>query len=113
MRRVTEHRVRFGHSPLPVESVATPVPRIAQLLALAIRFERLLRAGEIAQSEIARRYGVSRARVSQVLNLVNLSPGIQEEMLLGRRTSMERSIRRAAQILDWHEQGDLLNRLVS
>ena len=82
--RVTEHTVLFRPSPLPVDSVVAPVPRIAQLLALAIRFEKMLQSGEVASmAEISRRYGVSRARVSQVMSLLSLAPEIQEAILLG------------------------------
>ena len=55
------------------------VPRVARLMALALRFDRLLREGVAADfAELARLGHVSRARVSQVMNLLNLAPDIQE-----------------------------------
>ena len=94
MSQTTEHEVTFGPSPLPVESVVVPVSRTAQLLALAIRFERLLQTGEVeSMAKIARRYGVSRVRVSQLMNLLNLAPVMQESTLLGQGDLPERAIR--------------------
>src|SRR5262249_23566250 len=58
------------------------VPRLARLMALAIRFGSLLRQGTVAdQAELARLGHVSRARISQIMNLLHLAPDIQEELL--------------------------------
>ena len=63
------------------------VPRVARLMALALRCEELLRTGAVEnQTEIARLGHVTRARVSQILNLLNLAPEIQEELLFLPRT---------------------------
>ena len=105
MSETTEHEITFRPSPPPVESVEVPVPRIAQLLALAIRFERMLQSGEIrTPAEIARRFGISTSRVSQILNLINLSPAKQEAVLLQQVNLSEREIRSAAALLRWEEQ---------
>lgn len=49
---------------------------------LAIRFEKLIREGVVEnQGEIARLGYVSRPRVTQIMNLLNLAPEIQEEIL--------------------------------
>jgi hypothetical protein len=51
-------------------------------MALAIRFEGLLRSGAITdQAQLARLGQVSRARISQILNLLHLAPDIQEQLL--------------------------------
>jgi hypothetical protein len=51
-------------------------------MALAIRFEGLLRTGLVAdQAELARLGHVSRARISQIMNLLHLAPDIQEHIL--------------------------------
>ncbi len=51
------------------------VPRLARLMALAIRFDGLLRSGAIIdQAQLARLGKVSRARISQILNLLHLAP---------------------------------------
>ena len=51
-------------------------------MALAIRLEGLLCKGAIKdQADLARLGQVSRARISQILNLVHLAPDIQEQLL--------------------------------
>ena len=56
--------------------------RMARLMALAIRMDHLIRSGEIKdQAEAARLARVSRARVSQIMNLLNLAPDLQERLL--------------------------------
>jgi hypothetical protein len=61
---------------------ATRVPRLARLMALAIRFEELLRLGEVqGYAELARLGHVSRARITQIMNLRLLSPDLQEQIL--------------------------------
>jgi hypothetical protein len=51
-------------------------------MALALRLEGLLRSGAVAhQAELARLGQVSRARISQILNLLHLAPDIQEHLL--------------------------------
>ena len=63
-------------------AAATRVPRLAQLMALAIRFEELLRLGEVqGYAELARLGRVSRARITQIMNLRLLSPDLQEQIL--------------------------------
>ena len=58
------------------------VPRIARLMALAIRFEQLIGAGEVADyAELARLGHVTRARMTQIMNLRLLAPDIQEQLL--------------------------------
>ena len=60
------------------------VPRIAQLLALAHRFQGMLDRGEVeSMAELARLGRVSRARITQIMDLLMLAPEIQEEVLVG------------------------------
>ena len=57
-------------------------PRIAKLMALAIRFEGLIADGTVSDySELAELAQVSRARITQIMNLNLLSPDIQESLL--------------------------------
>jgi len=82
-----------------------PIPRIAQLMALAIRFEEMLRDGEVRnQTELAVIAGVSRARVSQIMGLLNLSPRLQESLLFGHRKCCERELRSVLSIACWRRQ---------
>jgi hypothetical protein len=59
----------------PKERVWGPPP-IQATLALAEELRGRLRAGEVNQADLARLYGVSRARVTQVLLLLKLHPAI-------------------------------------
>ncbi len=67
------------------------VPRVARLLALAHRLDRLLRGGAVEDyADMARLGRVTRARVSQVMALLNLAPDIQEAILFLPRTERGR-----------------------
>ena len=58
------------------------VPRIARLVALALRFDQLVCDGDVANfAEIACLGRVTRARVTQIMNLLNLAPDIMDEIL--------------------------------
>lgn len=87
------------------------IPRIARLMALAIRCEQLIRDGVIAnQSELAEFGRITTARMTQIMSLLNLAPDIQEQILFlprteqGRDTIKETDVRRIVQILDWRKQ---------
>jgi len=56
--------------------------RISKLMALAIHFEQMLRDGDVADMSTLARYGqVTRARMTQIMNLLLLAPDIQEKLL--------------------------------
>lgn len=58
------------------------VPRVARMLALAHHWRGLIRDGVVNdQAALSRLLGVSRARVTQVMDLLYLAPDIQEEIL--------------------------------
>ena len=60
------------------------VPRVARLLALAHKFQRMLDCGEVASmAELARLGRVSRAQITQITDLLLLAPEIQETVLFG------------------------------
>jgi hypothetical protein len=94
--------------------VAAPtgrIPRISRLMALAIRFDDLLRLGEVADyAELARLGHVTRARVTQIMNLLNLAPDIQEALLFlppveaGRDPVKEWEVRPIAAEAAWPRQ---------
>lgn len=75
---------RRGVTP-PEEKPSLPsgrVPRVARLMALALRLDELVRTGQVRNyTELACLGHVTRARISQILNLVHLSPDIQEALL--------------------------------
>jgi hypothetical protein len=63
------------------------VPRVSRLMALAIRFDGLVRSGAVADYAALADLGhVSRARISQIMNLLLLAPDIQEQILFLPRT---------------------------
>ena len=102
--------------PLP----AGRVPRVSRLMALALRFQGLLQQGLIADYATLARLGhVSRARVSQIMNLLVLAPDIQEALLFLPRTEKGRDSIHLAQLqplaalLDWRQQRRLWEELHS
>ena len=87
------------------------IPRVSKLMALAIRFEELLRDGQVAnQSELARLAHVTQPRMTQIMNLLHLAPDIQEALLHlprvmeGRDPITERDVRPITQIRGWLKQ---------
>jgi hypothetical protein len=91
------------------------VPRIARLMALAIRFDELIRTGAVSdQAELARLGHVSRARITQIMNLTLLAPDIQEALLYvttERRAPRLSQLQPLARLFDWQEQRRLWRRL--
>ena len=69
--------------PQPEQDRPGTVPRVSRLLALAHHIQELLDTGQVKDlAEVARRGHVTRARVTQIMNLPLLAPDIQEEILL-------------------------------
>jgi hypothetical protein len=80
-------------------------------MALAIRFEQLVRAGTIRNyAELADLGHVTRARISQIMLLLQLAPDIQEETLFlspvlrGESTIHLRQVLPIALLLEWPAQ---------
>ena len=101
MNRLTVTRKLHIHSggrgPRSVRPGPTPVrptgrtPRIARLMALAIHLEEMVVRGRIEDYATVARLGqVSRARVTQIVNLALLAPDIQEEILFLPKTRRNR-----------------------
>ena len=87
------------------------VPRLSRLMALAIHMQDLIRAGGIADySELAQLGHVSRARITQIMNLLLLAPDIQEQLLFlpdtlrGRDPLHLRQLQPIALLPDWNAQ---------
>jgi hypothetical protein len=107
--------------PGPVPVTDTPdgrVPRISRLMALAIKFDRLIAEGAVRdQAQLAELGHVTRARVTQIMNLLYLAPDIQDAILhLPRVTSgkdpiTERDLRPIAAESNWAIQRRLWTRL--
>lgn len=57
-------------------------------MALAIRFERLIRERTVSdRSELARLAHVTQPRVTQIMNLLHRAPAIQEDLLFPPRVT--------------------------
>lgn len=87
------------------------IPRASRLMALAIHFDRLIRAGEIADlTELARLAHVTQPRMTQIMNLNHLAPDIQEQLLFlplveaGRDRVHEKMLRPIAAEPSWARQ---------
>jgi hypothetical protein len=87
------------------------VPRVARLMALAIRFDQLVRTGDVADyADLARLAHVTRARITQIMNLLMLAPDIQEAILFlyrverGRDPIHLRQLQPIALVPDWRKQ---------
>jgi len=99
------------------EGEATPgapagrVPRVSRLMALAIRLDQLIRDGVVTdQAELARLGHVTRARLTQIMNLLCLAPDLQEQILFlpaterGRDAITEKQLRPIAGTPSWKKQ---------
>ena len=112
-------QLRVGPEPPRPAPDPGRVPRVARLMALAIRFEGLLRAGVVKDYAALARLGhVTRARVSQVMNLLYLAPDLQEAVLFLPRTLRGRDpiplwrLLPIASTPDWRQQRRLWAGLV-
>lgn len=90
--------------------------RVTRLMALAIRFDNLIQAGEVTDyADLARLGRVTRARVTQIMNLLMLAPDIQEEILFMPRVSIGRDpvhlrqLQPIALVPDWRKQRQLFH----
>jgi hypothetical protein len=80
-------------------------------MALAIKFQDMVDGGEVRDyADLARLGYVSRARITQIMNLLNLAPDLQEQLLLRPHPLAvtlpigERDIRRLVSAVDWGVQ---------
>jgi hypothetical protein len=113
--------VAFKQTGRPPQSPALPhgrIARAARQLALAHEIERRVRAGELEDlAHAARVFGLTRARVTQIANLLLLAPAIQAEILampsvtVGRDRITERTLRPVVAEPVWERQEILWSRL--
>jgi hypothetical protein len=111
-------RLREGREPETPQVAPGRVPRVARLMALAIRFDGLVGDGHVrSYSQLAELGHVTRARLTQIMNLRFLAPDIQEAILFlprvacGRDPITERHLRPIAAEPDWDKQRELWRRL--
>ena len=110
-------RVREGHGwgfteeppPPPPAQVLRPA-RVAQVLAMAHRLQAAINRGDYRdRADLARQLGFTRARITQLLDLILLAPDIQEQVLAleavdGREPFSERVLREVLRAMEWKEQ---------
>lgn len=94
------------------------VPRVAKLMALAIKFDGMIRRGEVRDyAELARLGQITRARATQIMALLNLAPDIQERLLdlplvtAERDPVTERHLREVVCLVCWDEQQKTFSQL--
>jgi hypothetical protein len=112
-------QLNAGEAPVPTCAPGR-VPRVAKLLALAHRFEAMLREGVVSSyAELAQLGQVTPARVSQVLALLGLASDIQEAILFLPRTVRGRDplqmydLLPLTMVLDWKMQRRLWTQLLA
>lgn len=121
-RRVSIKRCAAGKRFIAADSdekVSQPRPlRLTKLLALALRYQQLLDQGYVtSRAELAEVAQVSRARLSQIMNLLFLASDIQEEILLlpfttaTREPVSERDMRAITAEPIWEKQREMWHAL--
>lgn len=101
--------IRTGQPPLGIQ--ARGLKRVTRLTGIAIGLDGLLRSRELLdQATVAKLGRVSRARVTQIMNLLFLAPDIQEQLLLqtgeasGRPPVLLSDLQPLAREPDWTKQ---------
>lgn len=106
-KRIVEGAAQSDESKPALERI----PRISRYMALAIHFEDLIRHGVVTDyADLARLGHVTRARVTQIMNLLLLAPDIQEAILFlprierGREPILLRQLHTITMSIDWRLQ---------
>jgi hypothetical protein len=104
----TKKTIRSGKAP---KRCKVRTQRISKLMALAVKFDYMLKTGELTDmAQIAARGQVTRARMTQIMNLNLLAPSIQERLLFlpetdrGRDDITVRELQKVALEPDWGRQ---------
>ena len=104
----------------PQEAPRGRLPRITRLMALAIHFDGLIQSGAVENySELARLGNVTRARMTQIMNLLMLAPEIQEELLFlprveqGRDHLILQDLQDVAATSGWRDQKKIWKSLLT
>jgi hypothetical protein len=95
------------------------IPRIARLMALTIKFQEMVDRGEVRDyADLARLGYVTRARITQIMNLLNLAPDLQEALLISptpaaQASLPERGLRHITAVAEWSQQRRLWKELLA
>lgn len=81
-----------------------------------IHFDGLIQSGAVTNyAELARLGNVTRARITQIMNLLMLAPEIQEELLFlprverGRDDVLLRDVQSVAAVVEWEGQRSMIH----
>jgi len=102
--------LRFDDEPPPPPEPVVRPAKVARMLALAHKLQRAIDRGEYdSRADLARAYGLSRARITQLMDLLLLAPDIQEKVLFlesvdGREPFGEPRLRRVTMADGWAGQ---------
>ena len=99
--------------PDPAPKLVAPAPTaIARRIALAHHIESLIEKGELQDyAEAGRRFGVTRARVSQIADLALLAPDIQAAVVLGHCEPRDRHLHEVGRHALWENQRRVFHEL--
>lgn len=107
-----------GSRPGAPPSGSGSLPRVTQVLALAIHFQDMIQRGEARDyADLARLGCLTRERISQIMELVWLAPDLQQEILEFRTISgtrfpiSELAVRQIAGALSWKDQREAWRQL--
>jgi hypothetical protein len=119
----TLHRVQRGHgkgfATAPPRGPVRRPARVAIMLALAHKIRDAIARGQVRnQAEVARRLDLTPARLTQLLDLLRLSPDIQERVLFleaidGVEPLTERALRVVTHVSSWVEQRVVFDHRIS
>ena len=104
-----------GHPTAQINEPVASIPRVARLMALAIRFEGLVREAAVRDyAQLAQLGGVTRARMTQITKLLQLAPDLQEQILFLPEIKRlnERNLRAIVHQLDWRKQRKMFQKIM-
>jgi len=110
-----ERRTRISTSAAATSTVPEGrIPRISRMMALAHRFDALLRDGVVRDyADLADVAMVTQPRITQIMNLLNLAPELQETLLFlpryvrGRAPVTLRELQSLSAEIRWERQRTL------
>lgn len=89
----------------PVAAAPKPPTAIARRIALAHHIETLIERGELRDlAHAADRFGITRARMTQIADLALLDPSIQTAVLLGHCEPRDRHLQAVGRHALWVDQ---------
>jgi hypothetical protein len=105
----------YAPGPGTLGDPAAPLPSATRLLVLAHKIDGMIQSGEVRDwADAARLAGVTRARMTQIANMLLLSPSIQERILtlplevMNRDRMTEHYLRGVGAAPCWQEQSQIL-----